>query len=105
MPAIGQPGAAINPASTGKISAGDGAAASGDSSHAIAPCATSAGSTNRFIAVGREAALVQRAEAMPASSATVRVKPGDTALTRTPARPHSAASVCVSWMTPAFAAV
>ena len=40
-----------------------------------------------------------------AALAMVRVKPGDTALTRTPARPHSAASVCVSWMTPALAAV
>jgi hypothetical protein len=34
--------------------------------------------------------LFTEPEAMPASSAAVRVKPGDTALTRTPARTHSA---------------
>ena len=77
----------------------------GDSSHAMA-CATSIGSTSRFIAVGLSSkCLFSAPEAMPASSATVRVKPGETALTRTPLRPHSAASVCVIWMTPAFAAV
>jgi hypothetical protein len=77
----------------------------GDNSQAMA-CATSIGSTSRFIAAFRASRALSRVpEAMPASSAAVLVKPGDTALTRTPDRPHSAASVCVIWMTPAFAAV
>ncbi len=59
-------------------------------------CATSTGSTSRFIAVGLSSHFLFSApEAIPASSMAVRVKPGETALTRTPLRPHSAASVCV----------
>ena len=95
---------AIYPASTGRLIPVT-PLLIGESSHAIA-CATSIGSTSRFIAVGLSSNFLFSApEAMPASSAAVRVKPGETALTRTPVRPHSAASVCVIWMTPAFAAV
>ena len=67
----------------------------GESSHAMAS-ATSIGSTRRFIAVLRASrSLFSAPEAIPASNAAVRVNPGETALTRTPLRPHSAASVWV----------
>ena len=94
----------MKPASTGRLMPVTPLLA-GDNSHAMA-CATSIGSTSRFIAVLRaNRSGFSAAEAMPASNAAVRVNPGETALTRTPARSHSAASVCVIWMTPAFAAV
>ena len=73
----------MKPASTGRLIPVTPLAAS-DNSQAMA-CATSIGSTSRFIAAFLASrSLFSAPEAMPASSAAVRVNPGDTALTRTP---------------------
>ena len=79
------------------------APASGPSSHKTAR-AISAGSTSRRSAAGRVSSVSASApEAKAASSAGVRVKPGETALTRTPRGPHSAARVVVRFSTAALA--
>ena len=90
------------PASTGRFTPVMLRAASDARKHTAS--AISSGVTMRPKALVASSSEGSRSPAsMAAPSAGVRVKPGETAFTRTPERPHSAARLCVMAITAALA--